>query len=142
MKHRELYEAWIAAERAESTRCIRAPWDILPTLARYIDRPQEHFIAVTLNGAHEVTGHKVVTVGLVNRTVVHPREIFRYAIYKNAAAVILAHNHPSGAVDPSSEDDDVTRRMVAAGQTVGIPILDHIILGTRGYYSYLDHDKL
>lgn len=142
MKAPDLYRQWIAAERGDTLQKVRAPIDTMPTLARYVDRSQEHFIVITLNGAHEIIGHKVVTKGLANRTVIHPREIFRYAIRKNAVAVILAHNHPSGALDPSPDDDQVTYRLKAAGDTIGIPVLDHVIVSRQGYYSFLEHDRL
>ncbi len=121
---------------------IRMPSDLLPIVDRYIDRKQEHFLVATLNGAHEAVAVRVVTKGLVNRTIIHPREVFAPAITDRAAAVMLAHNHPSGALDPSDEDHDVTRRLVAAGRTLGIPVLDHIIFSDRGYYSFLEDGAL
>ena len=85
---------------------------------------------------------RTVSVGLVNRTMVHPREVFAGPLTDRAAAVILAHNHPSGSLDPSAEDNEITRRLVEAGQTLGIPVLDHVIFGSTGYYSYLENDAL
>lgn len=123
-------------------RKVRSPADILPVVDRFIDRPQECFLSVSLNGAHEITAARVVTVGLVNRTVVHPREVFADPLAERAAAVIVAHNHPSGSLEPSAEDVEVTRRLVAAGQLLGIPVLDHVIFSARGYYSFLEHDEL
>jgi DNA repair protein RadC len=79
---------------------IRQPGDAVPLLQHYADRPQEHFLTVTLNGAHEVTAIRVVSVGLVNRTLVHPREVFADAVTDRATAIICAHNHPSGNVHP------------------------------------------
>ncbi len=125
-----------------SRRKIRMPVDILPLVERFVDRPQEYFLAASLNGAHEVTSVRVVTVGLVNRTVVHPREVFAPAIEGRAAAVMVAHNHPSGCLEPSPEDEEVTRRLCAAGRTLGIPLLDHIIFSAFGYYSFLEQGKL
>ena len=121
---------------------VRSPADILPVVERFLERPQECFLAISLNGAHEITAVRVVTIGLVNRTVVHPREVFAHAIGDRCAAVVLAHNHPSGSLEPSAEDHEVTRRLVSAGQLLGIPVLDHVIFSTRGYYSYLEHDEL
>jgi DNA repair protein RadC len=121
---------------------IRMPVDLLPLVDRYIDRKQEHFLVATLNGAHEAVAVHVVTKGLVNRTIIHPREVFALAITDRAAAVMLAHNHPSGALEPSDEDRDVTRRLVSAGRTIGIPVLDHIIFSDRGYYSFLEDGEL
>ena len=123
-------------------RRIQIPSDALPMLDRFSDRKQEHFLTLSLNGAHEVIVVRTVSVGLVNRTMVHPREVFAGPLTDRAAAVILAHNHPSGSLDPSSEDDEITRRLVDAGQTLGIPVLDHVIFGSTGYYSYLENDTL
>ena len=121
---------------------VRSPADIMPVVERFADRKQECFLSLSLNGAHEVTAARVVTVGLVNRTVVHPREVFANPVTDRATAVVLAHNHPSGSLEPSPEDHDVTRRLVSAGELLGIPVLDHVIFSTRGYYSFLEHGEL
>lgn len=123
-------------------RRIQIPSDALPMLDRFTDRKQEHFLTLSLNGAHEVIVMRTVSVGLVNRTMVHPREVFAGPLTDRAAAVILAHNHPSGSLDPSAEDNEITRRLVDAGQTLGIPVLDHLVFGATGYYSYLENDAL
>lgn len=121
---------------------IRIPADVLPLVSRFADRNQEHFLCMSLNGAHEVVAVRVVSVGLVNRTLVHPREVFAGPLTDRAAAIILAHNHPSGSVEPSAEDDEITSRLVSVGQTIGIPVLDHVLFGITGYYSYLESDRL
>lgn len=121
---------------------IRRPGDAVPLLQHYADRPQEHFITVTLNGAHEVERIRVVSVGLVNRTLVHPREVFAGALTDRATAIICAHNHPSGNVTPSDDDRLVTRSLTNAGEIVGIRVLDHIIFSPTGYYSFLDHGEV
>ncbi len=123
-------------------RKVRSPQDILPVVDRFADRRQECFLSISLNGAHEITAARVVTVGLVNRTVVHPREVFADPLTDRAAAIVLAHNHPSGNLEPSAEDREVTRRLVGAGQLLGIPVLDHVIFGALGFYSFLEHDEL
>ncbi len=123
-------------------RKVRVPADTLPLLERFADRNQEHFLTLSLNGAHEVIVVRTVSVGLVNRTMVHPREVFAGPLTDRASAIILAHNHPSGSLDPSSEDDEITRRLLAAGETLGIPVLDHVVFSGSGYYSYLEHDAL
>ena len=121
---------------------IRMPADVLPIVDRFASRNQECFIALSLNGAHEVIASRIVTVGLVNRTVVHPREVFADSITDRAAAIMLAHNHPSGSLEPSTEDQEVTTRMVRAGELIGIPVLDHVIFSESGYYSFLEHGHL
>lgn len=121
---------------------IRHPSDALPLLRHYADRPQEHFIVLTLNGAHEVISVRVVSVGLVNRTLVHPREVFTDAIKDRAVAVIVAHNHPSGTVHPSNEDHAVTRSLQEAGDILGIRVLDHIVFAGAEHFSFLENGEL
>lgn len=121
---------------------IRFPADVLPLVRHYADRKQEHFLSLSLNGAHEVSATRVVSVGLVNRALVHPREVFAEALVDRAAAVVVAHNHPSGNVEPSPEDREVTGRLQKAGNTLGIAMLDHIIFSQNGYYSFLEQGEL
>lgn len=136
-----------AFEFSRRTMCpsatrITVPADILPVIRHYADRKQEHFLCLSLNGAHEVQSVRVVSIGLVNRTIVHPREVFADPLTDRAAAVVVAHNHPSGRVEPSMEDRDVTRRLKQAGDTLGIRLLDHLVFSTKGYYSFLEHGEL
>ena len=84
----------------------------------------------------------MATVGLVNRSQVHPREVFADPITDRAATIIIAHNHPSWDLIPSKEDTEVTRQSKAAGETLGIKLLDHIIFNNKGYYSFLEHNEL
>ncbi len=123
-------------------RKISSPADVLPLVYHLADRPQEQFVALSLNGAHEVIRLRVVSVGLVNRTLVHPREIFAGALTDRAAALVCAHNHPSGNLLPSAEDHEVTSRLHQSGEILGIPLLDHIIFSQDGYYSFLEHEEL
>lgn len=140
---RDLWEAVWAAERENPTTRIRVPIDVLGALGdRRIKYQTEGFYTITLNGNHEIIHVRTVVRGLVNRTLVHPREVFRQAIGDNAVAIIVAHNHPSGSVDPSEEDNVVTKRLVDAGAVVGIPVLDHVVVSRKGYYSYLEHDLI
>lgn len=114
---------------------IRQPEDALPYLQHIADKKQEYFICLTLNGAREVIESRVVTVGLVDSSQIHPREVFADAIADRAASVIVAHNHPSGALAPSPEDLALTRQLVEAGKIMGIEVLDHIIVTKRGHTS-------
>lgn len=117
---------------------VTMPKDALPMFDEDRTAEQERFVVLTLNGAHEVIKRHVISTGLVNKTVVHPREVFRVAIQDNAVAVILGHNHPSGNTDPSPEDRDITKRLKDAGEIIGIPVLDHIIVGGMGYSSFAE----
>ena len=101
------------------------------------NEPSERFVALLLNGKHRITGFVEVSRGTLTTSLVHPREVFGPALREVAAAVIVAHNHPSGDPEPSQEDLEVTRRLREAGQLVGVPLLDHIIVGERGSFTSL-----
>lgn len=115
---------------------INKPSDVLPLINHFADRSQEHFLCVSLNGAHEVLSLRVITIGLVNKTQVHPREVFADVIAERATAIIVAHNHPSGNLEPSDSDRRLTQQLVEAGQILGIKVLDHIIISKKGFYSF------
>ena len=121
---------------------ISLPPDVLPLIRHYADRKQEHFICISLNGANEVISTRIVSVGLVNKTQVHPREVFADPITDRASAIIVAHNHPGGGLNPSKEDIAVTKQLKSAGEILGIRLLDHIIFNHKGYYSFLEDGKL
>ncbi len=114
---------------------IKEAGDIFALVRHLADRKQEAFIVISLNGAHEVIASRIVTVGLVNSTQVHPREVFADPITDRAAAVAVAHNHPSGELLASKEDELVTRVLVDAGRILGIRLLDHVIFSERGFVS-------
>lgn len=118
---------------------VAGPSDLVSRLQHWADRPQEVFLTVTLNGAQEVLGTRPVTVGLLNRTLIHPREVFAPALEDRAASIVLAHTHPSGALEPSREDREATTRLSQAGKLLGIEVLDHLILSTSGYYSFREN---
>ncbi len=99
----------------------------------HLDR--EHFRVILLNTKNQVLGVAPVSVGSLNSSLVHPREVFKEAVRRNAAAIILVHNHPSGDPTPSAEDIEVTKRLVEAGKLLGIEVLDHIIIGECTYAS-------
>jgi DNA repair protein RadC len=121
---------------------ISFPTDVLPLIKHFSDRKQEHFICISVNGANEVITTRVVSVGLVNKTQVHPREVFADPITDRASAIIVAHNHPVISLTPSKEDVEVTQKLKAAGETLGIKLLDHIIFNKNGYYSFLEKGEL
>ncbi len=102
---------------------------------------QEHFVALMLDSRRHLIRRCTISKGTINRTMVHPRDVFREAITSNAASIILAHNHPSGDVSPSKLDRELTRELANAGDAMHIPITDHIIIGTGStpYYSFREH---
>ena len=121
---------------------ISFPTDVLPLIRHMADRKQEHFLCISLNGANEVIATRTISVGLVNKTQVHPREVFADPITDRASAVIIAHNHPTGNVTPSKDDAEITRTLKIAGETLGIKVLDHIIFSHKGYYSFLENNEI
>lgn len=120
---------------------ISSPADLVPRLLHWADRPQEVFLTVTLNGAQELLNIRPITVGLLNRTLIHPREVFAPALEDRAASILLAHTHPSGTLAPSREDREATNRLAQAGKLLGVEVLDHLILGAMGYYSFRENGE-
>jgi DNA repair protein RadC len=127
--------------KPEGTK-IETPADLLPHVRHYGDRKQEHFICATINGANEILNIRVVSIGLVDRSPVHPREVFADALSDRASGVIVAHNHPSGPLEPSEGDMAITAQLKAAGIILGIELLDHIIFNRAGYFSFLEEGRL
>lgn len=118
-----------------ANKYIRSPEDAAKIVSEYlrgVDR--EHFVGLYLNSANALIAIHTVSVGTLNSSLVHPREVFKLALMVNAASVIVAHNHPSGNAEPSQEDLAVTRQLVEAGKILGITIHDHII--TTGGTTY------
>lgn len=115
---------------------LRSPGDVASLLTKYFeDKANEEFLVVMLDAAHSAIGILRASVGGLAASIVEPREVFRAAILGNAAAVVLAHNHPSGNTEPSREDIRITRQLVEAGKIMGIPVLDHLIVGGRTFTS-------
>jgi DNA repair protein RadC len=129
---------------AGSSIKVTKPQDILPLplIAEMRDKRQEHFICITLNGAGEVLGSRTITVGLLNHSLVHPREVFADAITDRAASVICVHNHPSGSLEPSPQDIAITTQLREAGLLLGIQLIDHIIVTKSGYLSMKERGLL
>ena len=121
---------------------IETPADLLPHVRHYADRKQEHFLCASINGANEIQNIRVVSIGLIDRSPVHPREVFADALADRAAAIIVAHNHPSGGVNPSQSDINITAQLKAAGGILGIELLDHIIFNRTEYFSFLEAGRL
>lgn len=121
---------------------ISSPADVERLLrGRIANLDRENFVVVLLNTKNEVIETSTVSVGTLDASLVHPREVFKPAVRASAASVILAHNHPSGMVEPSREDREVTRRLGEAAGVLGIEVLDHVIVGD-GYYSMKEHGML
>ncbi|MDD1703731.1 MAG: DNA repair protein RadC [Methanoregula sp.] len=125
-----------------SVHKITKPEDLLSLVSDLREKRQEHFVCITLNGAGEVLGNRTITVGLLNHSLVHPREVFADAITDRAASIICVHNHPSGSLEPSSQDIAITAQLREAGALVGIQLIDHIIVTKTGHLSMRERGLL
>ncbi len=126
----------LARSGLEDSAAIKSPRDAADVVMdelRYLQK--EHFLVIFLNTKNRMIGKETLSVGSLNSSIVHPREVFRSAIKRNSASIICAHNHPSGDPTPSPEDVEVTKRLSAAGQLVGIELLDHLIIADRQFIS-------
>jgi DNA repair protein RadC len=122
---------------------INGPRDahrLMRPLLRNADR--EHFFAVLLSTKNHVLAVELISVGSLSASIVHPREVFKRAIVRSAAAMLLVHNHPSGDLTPSAEDVELTRRLMSAGELLGIRVLDHLIVGEHRYVSLREQGDL
>ena len=123
--------------RGKQPHVIRGPEDVFKLVGRrLVKEAREHFLVVLLNARHEVDAVETVSVGSLNASIVHPREVFKPAVVGSAASVVLVHNHPSGDPEPSEEDLSITKRLVEAGELLGIGVLDHVIVASRGTVSF------
>src|SRR5688572_20830099 len=129
----------MASEHREEATPIRSPRDVVAVFGpRLEDAPVEEFHVAVLDAQHRLERDITVTRGILNSSLVHPREVFREAIAERAAAIILVHNHPSGDPTPSADDRSVTDQLVAAGRLLDIPVQDHIIIGRGRYLSFAE----
>ena len=129
------------ADRCKYSR-IQNPADVANWLRDIAKAKQEILVAMTLDSNNNIIHRRIVTVGLINCTHVHPREVFYGAITDRAVHIIIAHNHPSGNLKPSQEDKDITLRLKASGKIIGIEISDHIIVTSKGYFSFFENSLL
>lgn len=142
-----MYELRLVRERRANSPTWRSPLcnsaAVVEAFRTHFDQlDREQVVVVLLDQKNKPLGFHVVSTGTLTMSLVHPREVFKAAIVANAAAIVAMHNHPSGDPTPSIEDRQITGRLVAAGQLLGIPVLDHIVIGDPGYYSFRDNDCL
>lgn len=122
--------------RGRKLKEIRGPDDVVAVVGPKLRKEQrEHFLVLLLNARHEVLARETVSIGSLNASIVHPREVFKPALLASAASIVLVHNHPSGDPEPSEEDLSITKRLVDAGELLGIGVLDHVIVASRGVVS-------
>jgi len=131
-------------EKAQSynNNRITSAEHVYSQLLEYSLKEKEHFITITLDGASNIIEKRVIHIGTLNQSLVHPREIFRPAILDNAAGIIIAHNHPSGTLEASRADIQITSRLKEVSKLIGIELLDHVIISKLGYYSFSDENIL
>jgi DNA repair protein RadC len=126
----------LAARTAEPNPIVRSPEDVADLLLpEVMDAKKEHFFAVLLDKKNRVLRVHTVSIGILDASLAHPREVFSEAIAASAAAVIVAHNHPRGDPEPSEEDRHLTNRLIESGRILGIPVLDHLVLGDDRWVS-------
>jgi len=127
---------------AAAGAAIRGPDDVLGQVLDLRLARREHFVVLILNARHELQCRETVSIGSLNASIVHPREVFLPAILHSAASVVLVHNHPSGDPEPSEEDLSITKRLVQVGDLLGIGVLDHVIVAERGVVSLRSRELL
>jgi len=125
-----------------SNKRITDAKDVYDELKSFSSKLQEHFLTITLDGASHIINTRTVFIGTLNQSLVHPREVFADAIADRAAGIIIAHNHPSGTLEPSRADISITQRLKEVSKLVGIELVDHVILSKHGYYSFSDEGLL
>ena len=129
--------------RGRAPKPVRGPDDVVALVGRKLrSETREHFLVLLLNARHECVAVETVSIGSLNASIVHPREVFRPAILAAAASIVVAHNHPSGDPEPSQEDLAITRRLAQVGELLGIGLLDHIIVAARGVVSLRERGLL
>lgn len=124
------------------TEPLLSQQDILARLADIRNKQQEYFVCLSLDGGQRLISQRTIAIGILDSVIAHPREVFSDAIVDRAAAILVAHNHPSGDARPSDKDIQLTQQLVAAGQLLGIPLRDHIIVSKNDHYSFRQHHLL
>lgn len=127
------FELWRRQFEVSERPIIDSPEKAVEQLADIRDKRQEYFVCLTLDGANRLIAKRIITIGTLTASLVHPREVFAEAITDRAASIIVAHNHPSGSLEPSVADKEVTDRLHEAGELLGITVLDHLILTQNSY---------
>jgi DNA repair protein RadC len=115
---------------------IKSIDDVLVLVSELKDKKQEYFLTLTLDGANRLIQKRTVFIGTLNKSIVHPREVYADAISDRATSIIFVHNHPSGNAEPSEEDFAITEKLAAVGRITGINVIDHIIVGRNGHFSF------
>ncbi len=126
----------------KDTEPLRTMADIVARLDDIRTKQQEYLVALSLDGGQRLIAHRTITIGTLDTVLAHPREVFADAIVDRAASVVVAHNHPGGDPTPSQPDITLSQQLVAAGQLLGVPLRDHIIVSKTSYFSFRQHHLL
>ena len=129
------FELWRRQFEVSERPIIDSPEKAAEQFADIRDKKQEYFVCLTLDGANRLIAKRVISIGTLTASLVHPREVFAEAITDRAASIIVAHNHPSGNTEPSQADRDVTERLKEAGLILGVQLEDHLIITSKSYLS-------
>jgi DNA repair protein RadC len=129
------FELWRRQFEVSERPIIDSPEKAVEQLSDIRDKKQEYFVCLTLDGANRLIAKRIITIGTLTSSLVHPREVFAEAITDRAASIIVAHNHPSGNTEPSQADHDVTERLQRAGELLGIELIDHVVITSKDYKS-------
>lgn len=127
----------LAKQRGKQISCAEDVYEYCSP--RLSGKDKEHFIALHLDTKNRITKYDTLSVGILNSSLIHPREVFKSAIKESANSIILVHNHPSGDPEPSDEDKEITEKIIHAGKILGIEVLDHVIVGAGCWYSFRDN---
>lgn len=133
---------YVSERRVKYSIKVACPADMMQALGPFRKKRQEHMLVATLDSSNSVIHVHILSIGLVARTSIHPREVFKLAIQDMASSIILIHNHPSGQLAPSSEDLECTSKIKEAGLLLGIPLLDHLIITRKSFLSLAEMGKL
>lgn len=123
-------------------KVLRTTANVVASLRLLSDKRQEYFVCLSLDSNRRLLAQRIITIGLLDATLAHPREVFAGAIADRAHSVIVAHNHPSGETSPSEDDIKTTQQLAEAGQLLGIPLRDHVIVTAQGSFSFKQHSLL
>lgn len=131
------YELWRRQFEVSDRPIIDSPEAAVAQLADIRDKKQEHFVCLTLDGANRLITKRIITIGTLTASLVHPREVFADAITDRAASIVVAHNHPSGILCASASDNEVTEQLIEVGEILDIALRDHVLVTTKSYLSIL-----
>ncbi|WP_186776387.1 JAB domain-containing protein [Rubripirellula reticaptiva] len=142
--HRFIREVNVQYRLQETKREVLRDAKQVAGLTRLLlpDNSREHFLAFYLDGSHQIASYSVISTGTANATLVYPREIFQRAVLTGAVSVILAHNHPSGSVQPSESDFAITKKLIECGEVLKIAVLDHVVVSDQGFTSLREESSL